>query len=261
MKTVLYLLFFANLILFGWLYSNPTRFAPQLESRVSPLPMTVEPLYLLSERAKTNTEPAQLVEGAVVSKPENPAGLGMGESTASAPASSDIEPDPTPEGAAAGASEIEVPAPAPVCQAIGPFPKRVDVERLQVALKARQLTLNVRTAQMEYPADYWVYLSEMSAAEARAIMQDLADKGVRDTFLGRQNFISLGVFSDKRTAENRARDIRQHGYDPKVEARFRTRDVFWVDVEERPPAFLSEDEWQVYLADWPDIRRQQVSCE
>lgn len=267
MKFALYMLFFANLVLFGWLYSNPERFAPQLESSVAPFPANVEPLQLLSERgsaiAESEVKPAPNVPpsvSAVQTEQEENRRLSTQESMPAAP---DAVPDVVVEVESSAQAEPreQQPVSVPICQAIGPFQQRGDVDRLSAELIALQVTLDVRTAQMEYPADYWVYLPEMAASEARAIMKDLASKGVKDTFLGRQNFISLGVFSDKRTADARARDIRQQGYEPKVEARFRTRDVFWIDIEEQPPTVLSETDWSQRLSAWPDVRRQTVSCE
>lgn len=269
MKIVLYLLCFANLILFGWLYTNPERFAPQTETAVAPLPLGVEPLRLLSERERMDSSGAAESALTVNQRPEAVAADAQHESSSTTvvemPATK-TEPGPDAAITAEATPEAETAAPlsppVPICQAIGPFQSRADVDRFKATLNTTQIKLNVRSAQMEYPADYWVYLSEMPAAEARAIMKDLAAKGVKDTFLGRQNFISLGVFSDKRTAEVRARDIRQHGYEPKVEPRFRSRDVFWVDIEETPASSrLTDADWSARLSAWPDVRRQSVSCE
>lgn len=280
MKTAALALLLANLVLFGWLYTHPQQ---KMDSviRMPELPASVEPLVLLRERTKAaeavpETPPAQAqaqaepvresatqqvtpdrADTAVEAMPATPdmplpaqlpeSGAGVPQPDASAAEPAADEPPPPPAGR--------------VCQTIGPFPGRARAEAFMGELAALGREPSVRAAQIEQPSGYWVYLPSMPRAEVERIIADLAAKGMEDYFIGRQNFISLGVFSDKRSAETRVNEIAALGYSPSLEPRFLTREVFWVDLEEHSSERLDDAAWDGLLNGLPDLRRQSVACE
>lgn len=274
MKAVAVALLLANLLLFGWLYSHPQAYRPSIVTETKAFPAPVEPLLLLRERstmAKTHsveTSPPRAQESAPEPpiSAEVPPALNNAATTADASDPSPIREDTSateeisPAAPQSGGPAAEI-TPERICQTIGPFPSRTQVDEFvsQVATLGGEPV--VRASQIEQPSGYWVYLPAMPHTEARHIIDELSARGVKDYFLGRQNFISLGVFSDKRSAEIRFRDIQALGYAPRLEPRFLTREVFWVDLEERAAQSIDAAQWNVVLKERADIRRQSVTCE
>lgn len=283
MKAVTIALLLANLLLFGWLYSHPQSHRPGVMNQVDSFPASVEPLVLLRERTKDSASQTESDTGSTGRElpPELPAPQATNErvdleSAPAVPAMQTPEPSQaadSPEGSEAipGTMESGVTpastgstsetAPERICQTIGPFSSRNRAEEFVSELAGPGREPAVRASQIEQPSGYWVYLPSMPVDDARRIIDDLSAKGVRDYFLGRQNFISLGMFSDKRSAETRVNEISALGYTPRLEPRYLTREVFWVDLEERVPQIIEEPQWSELLKDLAEIRRQSVACE
>lgn len=274
MKAVTVALLLANLLLFGWLYSHQQAYRPAVVTETMPFPAPVEPLLLLRERTKTvlpqsddASQPAareQTPEPTVADGA--PPTLDSTVTTADGSAPLPIEDDAMEPGTVS-ATEPEpsrVPAeitPEKICQTIGPFSSRARVNEFVSEVVALGGEPTVRASQIEQPSGYWVYLPSMPRTEAQRIIDDLSMRGVKDYFLGRQNFISLGVFSDKRSAEMRLREIEALGYAPRLEPRFLTREVFWVDLEEQSAQRIDAAQWDTLFQERADIRRQPVACE
>lgn len=281
MKVAALLLLAANLVVFGWLYTHQ----PQQRSLTSvdtvSMPASVEPLVLLRERPKpVDAEPetpAAAVQPISSQEPTSQLQSPVFGDTDATQETAPMFPEypvlgPVPDGAAAEpgpavtlapptASEPGTVPAEPLCQTIGPFQTREQADSFISELTALGREHTLRSAQIEQPSGYWVYLPSMPRAEARRIVDELAAKGVKDYFLGRQNFISLGVFSDKRSAEGRVRDITELGYAPRLEPRFQTREVFWVDLEESSLHRLEDSQWADLLKNRSYLRRQTVTCE
>lgn len=280
MKHLVYLLLLANLALFAWLYTHQNGYRAAAPTAAE-LPPSVERLVLLRERA--SAEPAS-VPGPILEPAESATDVPPA-SEAAAPPPQDDEPAEQParqltelegtqpesalsveEDAVQAETQPEtLPEPAAplprVCQTIGPFSQRSQAEKFMSRLTALAQAPVMRTAQIEEPSGYWVYLPSMPRAEATRTIDDLAAKGVKDYFLGRQNVISLGIFSDKRTAEKRVRDIDRLGYQSRLEPRFVTREVYWVDFEESGPEYIHAEQWRTLLNAQPELRRQSLACE
>ena len=286
MRLVVLLLIAANLGVFGWLYLHREDYRPVPLNEVRPFPENVEPLRLLRERDTASLgetvpqrRPQQTTEAAPQPEPRDAATSGAEERIrpAESPAdpTSDDDSIRTParalqDFAASSAlstdgntldpaiQELELP---PACHSIGPFPDRQRLNAVMERLSDLDLESTIRTSQIEQPSGYWVYLPAMPRTEARVVVEELKAKGVQDYFLGRQNFISLGIFSAKRMAEERVREISRLGYEPLLEPRVRRREVFWIDLQESGPERLDDTQWQRLLGSQEYARRQAVVCE
>lgn len=284
MRVLVLLLIAANLATFGWLYTHQDDYRPQVERQADHLPPTIEKLVLLNERveaepaAKQTNQPVKAKAAPAPVKPPEPAPVEPAESVqAPLPQAAGADPtnvdDPIPQPTdpeievATTAEAVPEPQPEPPlppqprCQIIGPFMQQASMQGLIEELQTLGVETAQRTAQMQQPSGYWVYLPSMPAAEARSIVDDLAEKGVKDYFLGRQNFISLGIFSDKRSGEVRLREMTALGYEARLEPRFQTQEVYWLDLEETGPTFIDENRWQALLSQRENVRRQSVACE
>jgi hypothetical protein len=101
----------------------------------------------------------------------------------------------------------------------------------------------------------------MPAADARRIVNELDSKGMTDYFIGKQNYISLGIFRRKDQAQVRLERVTALGYEAILDQRYRTRTVHWIDIEEAGQPLLVSSIWQQIQAQHTDIRVQRVSCD
>lgn len=260
MKFVVYGLVLLNMAMLGWLYQHRDDYR-DLPASATQLPTSSEPLVLLRERGKAESASV----AAVSTTPAE-------ETKLSSPAPTSAPVVEAMDGTASDRITPSVAAPStetavlasenkPTCQTIGPFAERQTADALVAEVSALGPSASVRTASVEQPSGYWVYLPSMPLSQAQRIVSDFEKKGVKDYFLGRQNFISLGVFTDKRSADARTQAITALGYSPKLEPRFLSREVYWVDIEEMSSEPVSADQWSEVLGKQTGIRRQPLACE
>ena len=70
-----------------------------------------------------------------------------------------------------------------------------------------------------------------------------------------KNAVSLGVFKGKSNAQRRYQQIKNLGYDVKLEGRFRQNPVYWLDYSE------SNDNEALALSDFVGAQRLQRACQ
>lgn len=258
MRQLAWLLLLANLGMLAWLVTQPE---PQpARYRPVPVPPGIEPLVLLSERSFNTTTANDQVA------PETAASSGAQHD---AEVSEDADRVPSAEiGEERDADEPDITSvaqaaavPEPLCQAIGPFMQQADAEGVGQQLAALGYQPSLRTGEVRNPAGYWVYMPAMPAAEARRIVAELDAHGMTDYYIGKQNYISLGIFSGKKKAQMRLEQIEQLGFDAILDQRFRTRAVYWVDIRQGGVPLLVSEIWPQIQAQHTEIRVQRISCE
>ncbi len=275
MRSLAWLLLLANLGMLVWLLTQPY---PQPEQyRAIPVPPGIEPLVLLSERTPHAAAPS--ASASDMSAPASDSSAP--EADPSAPASDPSAPASDPPGttpptdATDEAAPPKVAAPAPVppaasqaerappttCHAVGPFTEPEAARFAGAELEAAGYRSQPRAGEVRQPSGYWVYLPAMPAAQARRIVAELDAHGMSDYFIGNQNYISLGIFSDKSKAQARLEQIRQLGFDAVLDQRYRTRKVYWIDLEPAAQPLLVSAVWTQLQQRYPDIRVQRVSCD
>ncbi len=248
MRYLVYILVLFNLAYFTWHQYSPTDKPHHLQP--VPLAPGIEPLVLLSERQSSGSSAA----AGKVDEVQQPA-----ETTAT-------ETVPVIEYTAPARVE-EVPdtntrrEPERVCQTIGPLLDKNDAASISAQLYQQGYQPAVRGGEVREPSGYWVYMAAMPVGEARAIVSDLDANGMKDYFIGKRNHISLGIFSSKRKAQVRQKRIKTLGYDAVLDQRYRTRTVFWLDIEEKQQPLQGSAFWDRIQAQYADIRVQRVSCE
>jgi hypothetical protein len=262
-----WLLLLANVGMFVWIFTQPEPQVPQY--RPIPVPPGVEPLVLLSERTvKTGAVPdagtheqhtAPTVQTAQsppdrAGEADSAAGGGAAGTDGSAGDQSVGRGEVTPD---AGEEARQVSS----CQTVGPLLERGDATTLAAQLAAQGYASHMRTGEVRNPSGYWVYMPAMPAAEAHRIVAELDAHGLSDYYIGKQNYISLGIFSRKDKAQRHLDEIRKLGFDAVLDRRYRTRDVYWLDVEQGTMPLLASEVWAQIRKQQPDIRVQRVSCE
>ena len=256
MRYLVYLLVIANLAFFAWYQANPVEKPRQAQP--APLPPGVEKLVLLSERT------AAVADTAVDEPQETVAQADAGAVEPGVEAVPDIkvEPEAEPEPEAESPAPV-IPAPPPerICLTIGPVQDKNAAAGICAQLYKHGYKPEVRDDEVRKPAGFWVYMPSMPAREAKRIVKDLDQHGMKDYFIGKGSHISLGIFKSKRKARARLKRIKDLGYTAKLDLRFRTRTVYWLVIEEHGPSLPDRAFWQEIQARYPDIGVQPGECE
>ncbi len=250
MRYIVYLLIIANLGLFAWYQSAPP---PHSSAHVSLVTHpSINRLMLLSERKGKDP----VAETASVDSAGIPDDV-----QAITPSDADVVPAEESllaDSESTSIPEVEIER---VCQAVGPFLEQKDVTSVFELLATRGYVLNIRDGDVREPDGYWVYLPAASADRARTIVADLDRHGMKDYFIGKRNYISLGIFSGIDKARARQQTVKKLGYNAVLDPRYRMRDVFWLDVQPIAGSLLESELWEQIQTRHPDIRAQRISCE
>lgn len=126
------------------------------------------------------------------------------------------------------------------CMSVGPFPDIVNVARASGLLAARGFVPRQRAEAAETSEGYWVYVGGMkSEVETDRVRVKLERSGIKDALVmpatadaGRR--VSLGLFSDRAHAEQRAQAVRKIGFKAEVAEHKLAGTVYWIDLAPRP---------------------------
>lgn len=131
-------------------------------------------------------------------------------------------------------------APVQRCYTLGPFMNKEIMVEASQTLTLSGRAFEKRVSEKKEQIGYWVYLPPFSSIEkAQEKAQEFKLLGDRHFYVVKSpseyaNAISLGVFRDKENAQRRHRQIRNLGYEARLEGRFRQNPVFWLDYTEIP---------------------------
>jgi hypothetical protein len=130
------------------------------------------------------------------------------------------------------------------CVSIGPFTERAAAGATVARLADLGFTSRPRDSTDEVWAGHWVRVPDLATPEdANNAIAALKALGVTEAVVVADeetpgNVVSLGVFSEQAQADDAAALARQAGLNPVITDRFRTADVFWVDVDRKDNAGL-----------------------
>jgi hypothetical protein len=248
----------ANLGMLAWSLTQPQ---PQvLRYRPIPVPPGIEPLVLLSERTvrPASTQEFLPQQTAMAATPSRTSAVGV-PGVQEPPAAASVAASETATAVQAAAAAR--PEQESVCQTVGPLQAEADASVISAQLAAQGFRSQVRTEEARKPSGYWVFMPAMPAADARRIVAELDAHGLTDHYVGKQNYISLGIFSRKEKAQQHLENIRALGFDAILDQRYRTRTLYWLDVAEGAPSLLRSQAWARIQEQYPDIRAQRVACQ
>ena len=238
MRHIVYLLLVANLVYLGW-NLFPGRSMGDPVSVMPPVPEGAKPLVTLKEMqqgAAATPEPAVFD-----ATPES--------------ASLDATPEPA---AFEMLTAVEPPgAGMPACLALGPFNILDEVRAVSARLDELGLQPRQRIAEVREENGYWIYLPSMGRAAALEVARTLDEKGDKEYFIGKDNVISLGTFKGIERAEVRLQQVRKLGLDAILEARFRTRDSYWLEFHMTPSA---DSGLSAILGEKPQLQMHELAC-
>ena len=101
-----------------------------------------------------------------------------------------------------------------------------------------------------------IYLPAMpreQALEYKAVLDENKDK---EYFIGKDNIISLGAFKEKVRADRRMKQLRKIGIRAILEPRYKTRNVFWLDLGEG----LTGADRERLRSDLPGVGLERQAC-
>ncbi|MGA7800137.1 MAG: hypothetical protein WCC36_04950 [Gammaproteobacteria bacterium] len=197
--------------------------------------------------------------------PQTPSAQSASQPTPAAPAPPAGRSPPASPVQESGPTTSSTAGPAPQaaasCYRVGPLTDAVAAAALSTRLAEQGLNAQVQNTQVNQPDGYWVFLPPMSHDEAVGISEDLSSKGITDYFIGKDNYISLGIFNGPQSAEQRRQQIAAMGYAPKVEQHFTTQQQYWLAVRVEAGTAVSDQDWENLLSAAPGVRRTASDCE
>ena len=144
-------------------------------------------------------------------------------------------PPPAAPRAVTSAAPAPVPtdAPAPRCVSLGPFGDPAVAVTVSQRLESSGLAPTAREERQQHRDGYWIVVATSGLVQQRSVLAQIRRAGIQDAYAmpdDAQFRISLGIYSDKARAEQRATSLRPLNLAPRVEEHFQERSVRWLDV-------------------------------
>ncbi|NOY61713.1 MAG: SPOR domain-containing protein [Gammaproteobacteria bacterium] len=153
------------------------------------------------------------------------------------------------------------------CYTIGPFNELKAVRKLTAVFKALKVYNPRRRIETDKTVSgYRVYLGPFpSRDEAKKQLEQLKREGFKGSgliFSGTyKNAISLGMFSNKFFAKRQRRRAEKLGYEVHINARTRSRSVYWLDYRDDLNQPIVEPLWSEILDDFPTVKKRTIDCK
>lgn len=173
---------------------------------------------------------------------------------------------PRPEGVPAALPEVPAllaPVAGLLCVSVGPIDDQSIAGPFADRLRSAGIVVEVREESGQLRSGYWVHLPPFPSREAaEKVAADLRQRGAGELFIvtasEQRHAISLGLFSTAERADQRAAEIGELGFRPRIAERFREGAVFWLDYRE--PAEMAFDLTPLLEGLDPAILRNARSC-
>lgn len=128
----------------------------------------------------------------------------------------------------------------PACMSVGPFGDITNAAKAAGILTAKGFAPQQRAEEAGTSSGYWVYVGGLKDdVEADKVRVSLEKAGVKDALVmppsgdaGRR--ISLGLFSDRAHADQRAASLKRMGFKAEVAEHKLPQVVYWIDLTPRP---------------------------
>jgi hypothetical protein len=119
------------------------------------------------------------------------------------------------------------------CQALGPFLAESGLKAFEKRLDRLGLSAKPQIRYQREQVGYSVLLPPMDYEAALQIKRKLEKENITATFIGDNNVLSLGAFSDKTQAEKVLARAQTLGLDPRIEPGYAKRSTYWLVIERR----------------------------
>jgi hypothetical protein len=140
-------------------------------------------------------------------------------------------------------TSLQLSDPSRTCTSVGPFNDITRAARAAGLLTQRGFSLRQRAEEGDTIEGYWVFVGGMqSDDEVGRVVDRLARNGFTDAHI-MNNYsttrrVSVGMFSTRERAEQRAAAVKNMGLQPEIGERKFPGTIYWVDVTlQRGPGF------------------------
>jgi len=193
MRYVIYLLVAINGAYFTWQFFLNVSDAPT-EHSLPALPFDVRRLVTIEEKnAQQSTSETRKIEGLTATQPPG----------AISPLS---------------------------CQALGPFMAKSEMIIFEKHLDRLGLKASPQTRYQREQVGYTVLLSSAGYEEALQSKRRLEEENITASFIGVNNELSLGAFSDRSRAEKILARAQALGLEPRIEPGYARRGSYWLVI-------------------------------
>jgi len=150
------------------------------------------------------------------------------------------------------------------CYATDKFDAREQAEKISFDLTSRGYQTSITTLYLLKPK-YLVYLqSYPSLSEARYVTRHLKESGQKDyqilTVNGNKNSISLGVYSQIKTAKIRRREIEALGYKPIIEPAYGKISGYRVEFSKQDQSLMTEQDKVLLFKSYRNGSIESIKC-
>lgn len=129
---------------------------------------------------------------------------------------------------------------APACMSVGPFGDIQNAAKAAGILASKGFAPQQRAEESGTSAGFWVYVGGLKDdVEADKVRVRLEKSGIKDALVmppgaepGKR--VSLGLFSDRAHADQRAAAVKRLGYKAEVAEHKLPQVVYWIDLAPRP---------------------------
>jgi hypothetical protein len=127
----------------------------------------------------------------------------------------------------------------PGCVSVGPFGDIPTASRVAGILDSKGFALQQRAEETRGSEGFWVFVDGLkNEADADRARVKLENGGIRDALVmpgggNASRRVSLGLFTDRPQAEQRAREVKRMGFKAEVSERKLPKVVYWVEVAPR----------------------------
>jgi hypothetical protein len=126
------------------------------------------------------------------------------------------------------------------CLSVGPFGDMTNAAKAAGLLTSKGFAPRQRAEQGDTAEGFWVYVGGLKdEVEADRVRVSLEHSGVKDALVmppggdgGRR--VSLGLFSDRAHAEQRAASLKRMGFKAEVAEHKLPQTIYWIDLAPRP---------------------------
>jgi hypothetical protein len=126
------------------------------------------------------------------------------------------------------------------CLSVGPFGDITNAAKAAGILTAKGFAPRQRAEEGDTAEGFWVYVGGLKdEVEADKVRVSLEHSGVKDALVmppggdaGRR--VSLGLFSDRAHAEQRAASVKRMGFKAEVAEHKLPQTIYWIDLAPRP---------------------------
>lgn len=150
------------------------------------------------------------------------------------------------------------------CKMAGPFASPEVAGAFRQRLAALDVTAAVSSLRRSSGEGFWVHFpAEQSIAAAKQRLANLHKRGIDSYIITEgelKNSISVGLFSERASANARVAELEALGYDTVVHAIDRFQEEVWVVLGEGEGQKIAASAWKTLVHDDFSVRSQEKPC-